>query len=75
MDDIYCPNCDRSFDQMELKIIPDGQWYEHLACPYCDDKSECMLSDNFFMIADYLLSVADDDFVYSLPLMLPSYEA
>lgn len=72
----YCEYGDHSFYEDEV-AVPLDQWTERYACPICGHVDERVYkSDYYYDLGLYLLSVADDDFVwpeYWTPL--PKYEA
>lgn len=76
MEDSYCLECDASFDSADMLVQPVDQWHERYGCPKCGHiEPRIHLSDNFYGTAFYLLSIADDDHTWPIPMNLPHYEA
>lgn len=72
----YCENCDSVFKDDDFSIVTIDQWHERYGCTVCGHvEPRVHLSDNFYRTALYLLSTADNDFVWPVPLDLPHYVA
>jgi hypothetical protein len=72
----YCEACDNSFYD-DMPVVHLDQWNIRYACPLCGDvHPKVFRSDEYYDLGYYLLSVADDEFVFpDFVTPLPKYEA
>lgn len=73
----YCPECDQTCPYDDLLIIPFGAWEIYYACPLCGARQGTpVLSNAYYDLGFYLLSVADDEMVWpGVCIIIPPYEA
>lgn len=72
----YCEECDQSYTSDDYVIDQIDEWSERYGCPHCGHfEPRLYATDYFIAFGFYLLSVADDDYVFPGEYRrLPAYE-
>ena len=74
-DTAYCPACDQPFPADDVRLLRVDAWGFRVACPLCGHVyPRLFLSDAYYDLGLYLLSVADEDAWPGDGVRLPRYE-
>ena len=68
----YCPECDCSYRESEMVIIPHDAFGEQFGCPDGHVYPKVYLNNYFYELGMYLLNASDED-TFPYVRWMPSY--